>query len=490
MRFLLDTNVLIPLEDSNHVLEESLANFVRLSHEHGHVLTYHPASEDDFNRDTNVERRKKNFERIRQYTKLDNRLICPWNLPETNPNDAADNEILYSLACEAVHVLVSEDKGIHVKAKEKGLSNRVYTIQTADDWLRRLHEKKKVELPNIEDVSLHALTPNLGSDFFKSLHEDYDYDVWFRNKARDGRRAWVTWQQPDILGALCIYSQQNDERITKEGLVLKGPALKLCTFKVSEAMQGRKIGELFLKAAFRYATDNRLENIFIHGDKNKHYFLFEMLKDFGFSHVGSDTGSNGRDVVYLKRHPVSRPDDNQCAFEYMKNYFPHFKHDNNVGKYIVPIQSKYHQILFPDYQAAIKKQLNLFAPENFVGNAIKLAYLCHAQTKQINPGDVVLFYRSQDEKAITSIGVVENYDTLQDVEAIARYVKRRTVYSMDEITEMAKKTTRVMLFRVIKHLKTPLRQDYLKKNNILQFAPQSITKIPHDTFERIMASAE
>jgi len=488
MRFLLDTNIIIPLEDSSHALEESLANFVRIAHEHGHVLVYHPASEDDFNRDTNFERRKKNLERIKQYTRLDNRLTCPWNLAGTSPNDAVDNEILYSLECEAVHVLVSEDKGIHVKAKTKGLSDRVYTIQTAYDWLRRLHEKKKVELPNIEDVSLHTLTPYLGSDFFKSLHEDYEYDVWFRNKARDGRRAWVSWQQPNILGATCIYTQQNNERITKEGLFLKGPALKLCTFKVGDSVQGRKIGELFLKAAFRYATENRLENIFIHGDKNKHYYLFEMLKDFGFSHAGSDPGSNGRDVVYCKCHPVSRPDDSKSAFEYMKSYFPHFKHDNSVSKYIVPIQPEYHNILFPDYQVSVQKQLNLFTPENFVGNAIKLAYLCHAQTKQINPGDIVLFYRSHDEKAITSIGVVESYDTFQDAETIARCVKRRTVYSMDEITEMAKKSTRVMLFRVIKHLKEPLRQDFLKNNKIMSGAPQSITKISHVDFERIMNS--
>ena len=34
-------------------------------------------------------------------------------------------------------------------------------------------------------------------------------------------------------------------------LVLDGDALKLCTFKVGEKVRGRKIGELFLKAAFR-----------------------------------------------------------------------------------------------------------------------------------------------------------------------------------------------------------------------------------------------
>jgi hypothetical protein len=52
MRFLLDTNILIPLEDSAIPLRESLANFVRLARENKHVLVYHPASCDDIAEDT------------------------------------------------------------------------------------------------------------------------------------------------------------------------------------------------------------------------------------------------------------------------------------------------------------------------------------------------------------------------------------------------------------------------------------------------------
>jgi hypothetical protein len=116
MRFLLDTNILIPLEDSSHVLEESLANFVRLAHEHNHQLLYHPASEDDFRRDSDTERRRQNLDRIKLYTRLEGRPPCPWNSLDTRPNEAAENEILYALECDAVHALITEDRGIHDKA--------------------------------------------------------------------------------------------------------------------------------------------------------------------------------------------------------------------------------------------------------------------------------------------------------------------------------------------------------------------------------------
>ena len=483
MRFLLDTNILIPLEDSNQVLETGLANFVRLANENGHQLIHHPASETDFLRDTDPKRLKQNLNRIKQYPRLDHPPVCPWNTPDTKPNDAADNEILYALKCSAVHALVTEDRGIHDKAKAHGLVEHVYTIQTAEDLLRRLHARVTVELPNIQEVPLYALTPYLETEFFNSLRQGYPkFNDWFCSKAKDGERAWVSWEKENQIGALCIYARQNNEVITDDGMRLMGSALKLCTFKVGDAVRGKKIGELFLKAAFRHASENQIENIFIHGDVVRHHFLFEMLQDFGFFRAGSHPGSDGRDAVYLKKHPIHPPHDEIDPFLYLRSYFPHFRHDASIAKYIVPIQPKYHQILFVDFE----KQLQLFDPVNSAGNAIKLAYLCHAPTKKMQPGDIVLFYRSCDVMAITSLGVVECYETFQDADLIAGKVKRRTVYNMEDIKIMAARETRVMLFRLIRHFSVPLSHTWLMQNDIIKRPPQSIMRSSNEAFEKVL----
>lgn len=488
MRILLDTNILIPLEDSQRPLVDSLANLVRMAREHNHQLVYHPASEDDINRDRNPIRRDQTLQRLRQYIRLDTRLSCPWNSHDTGPNDAADNEILYALHCDAVHALITEDRKIHDNAKSRGLVGKVFTIQTAEDWLRRLHEEHRVPLPNIEEVPLYSLTPQLNDPFFDSLREGYGgFDDWFREKARAGRSAWVSWEQDRRLGALCVFTQQRDEQITEEGMTLSGPALKLSTFKVGETVRGRKIGELFLKMAFRYATANCLESIFIHGDLDQHHFLFEMLGDFGFSQVGTHPGSAGRDAVYLKEHPVCAPALSLEPFEYMQRFFPHFRHDDAVGKFIVPIRPEFHRILFPDYNSPVDRQLPLFQAGNTAGNAIKLAYLCHAQTRVINPGDVVLFYRSGDERAVTSVGVVESYETLDDAATVASRVKRRTVYSMREIETMTNRPTRVMLFRLVKHFSHSMDQDWLVCHQVIRGVPQSITRISNIAFDKAFA---
>lgn len=488
MRFLLDTNILIPLEDSKRPLLPSLANFVRLASSHGHVLLYHPASLDDIREDRDIERRNQTLQRLAQYTQLLARPVCPWNAGEVDRNDAADNEILYALQLDAVHALVTEDKKIHAKAKAIGMVDRVYTIQTAEDLLLRLHEQQTVSLPNIEDVPLYSLSPLLQTAFFESLRTRYPgFDAWFAKKARSGCNAWVNWERENELGGLCIYDRQDNEPIT-DSLTLPGAALKLATFKVGVTNRGKKIGELFLKMAFRHAKINRFEYIFIHGDEEDQRFLFEMLEDFGFSKVGYHPGSQNQDAVYLKPHPMAAPADPLPPFEYARRYFPHFRHDAAVSKYIVPIQPPYHRILFPDYPSPMDLQMALFQHPNPAGNAIKMAYLCHAQTKHIESGSIVLFYRSGDERAITSIGVVESYDTLSEAAAIVARVKRRTVYSMDDIGNMATKPTRVMLFRLICHLENPLPQSWLEQAGVLNGAPQSITKISDDRFEYIITN--
>jgi tetratricopeptide (TPR) repeat protein len=313
MRFLLDTNILLPLEDSKLLLQPSLANFVRLANAHGHELLYHPASEDDIRQDRDEGRRNQTLHRLSQYSRLPTRPTCPWNEGVSNRNDVADNEILYALELNAAHALVTEDQGIHGKARAKGLVQRVYTIQTADDLLRRLHEQQTASLPNIEDLPLYSLTPYLDTPFFDGLREGYDgFNAWFAEKAQAGRNAWVNWERPGVLGGICIYARQVNEAITDD-ITLTGPALKLATFKVGDTNRGKKVGELFLKMAFRHASLNRLENIFIHGDVDQHRFLFEMLEDFGFSHYLDPTeeGARLRGEMLIPR--IQAYLDNDCT---------------------------------------------------------------------------------------------------------------------------------------------------------------------------------
>jgi GNAT superfamily N-acetyltransferase len=486
LRLLLDTNILIPLQDSMIVLQPNLANFVRLAGVGGHQLLYHPASADDIRRDDNVERRERTLLRLTQYTQLERPADCPWNGPDISDNDAADNEILYALQCDAAHALVTEDRGLHAKARNRGLASRVYTIQTAEDWLRRLHEPAEVRLPSIEDVPLHVLTPHLDREFFNSLREGYErFNAWFRAKAREGRHAWIYRDDSPEPSAICVYAIQENEVINDNGDFLPGRALKLCTFKVGELVRGRKIGELFLKAAFRFATENACVGIFIHASQERHPYLMELLDDFGFV----ARGTYKEDTVFVKAHPTEAPEVDVPATEYVRLYYPHYRKDGGVQKFLVPIRPEYHNVLFPDYDSPARGQMALFRPHNFAGNAIKLAYLCHTPTRSVRPGDLLLFYRTGDERAVTTLGVVDQFEVLSDATLIASLVSRRTVYTQQEIVAMAARQTKVILFRCIEHLPHPVPYADLLQQNVAAGPIQSLRRIDDAQFDRVVRAA-
>jgi hypothetical protein len=494
LRILLDTNILIPLEDSLVVLEPNLAHVVQLCNGR-HQLVYHPASARDIERDRDQARRARTLARLDQYVELAEGPLVPGNdAPGLSENDKCDNAILFALEREAAHVLVTEDRKLHSKAAARGLASRVYFIQTLEDWLSRLHEPAEVELPDIVEVELSELTHQLDEPFFNSLRDGYaPFDKWFRRKAREGRHAWVYRHPPDNeLAALCIFDVQTDEPVTDDGGRLPGRALKLCTFKVGERVRGRKIGELFLKMAFRYATANACEHIFIEvrdgGDVERgHPELVALLTDFGFERIGNRNG----DCVYVKRHPGAAPVANLAvrdAFEYTRQFFPHYRADLEINKFIIPIVPLYHGILFPDHPNNAGKRAD--GHGEHVGNAIKLAYLSHSPSRQIRRGDVVLFYRGYDMRAITSLGIVEHFETLEDAAEIARLVSRRTVYTDDQIEEMAEHPdgVRVMLFRTIEHFERPVSRANLRAAGILGNI-QSTRHIDDDTFSRILRAA-
>ena len=140
MRILLDTNIIIPLEDSSRALEESFADFVRLANEHGHRLLAHPSSLDDIKRDKDKERREISLSRIRKYSFLeDPPLPSPdvsttLDISPTTDNDRVDNDILFAIYKNATNILVSEDRRLHNKASRLGIKDRVFYLQQADNF--------------------------------------------------------------------------------------------------------------------------------------------------------------------------------------------------------------------------------------------------------------------------------------------------------------------------------------------------------------------
>ncbi len=118
----------------------------------------------------------------------------------------------------------------------------------------------------------------------------------------------------------------------------------------------------------------------------------------------------------------------------------------------------------------------LFAPRP-CGNSIKKAYLCNAQTKSLPRGSTLLFYRSGDRKAVTAVGIVEDFHRGRSPDVIARFVGNRTVYTYDEICRLCESDVLAIRFRRVSLLESPIELKELQSAAVLRSWPQSITKV-------------
>lgn len=114
------------------------------------------------------------------------------------------------------------------------------------------------------------------------------------------------------------------------------------------------------------------------------------------------------------------------------------------------------------------------------GNSMRKAYLSRASIRIVEPGAVLLFYRSEDWRAVDVIGVVEDSLASVDPDEIARFVGKSTVFDYDSIKRLCEEGEILALrFRQVLVLGSAARLSFsaLRKNGVIKDAPISIQNI-------------
>jgi len=491
MRILLDTNIIILRED-HKVIDDDLQMLFRNIQKLDYKILLHPKSIEDIKRDPNDQRKKITLSKFNTYPILE-----PAPNPNTDlnyldilgaprkENDAIDDFLLFAVYRNAVNFLITEDLGIHRKAKKTRLSERVLNVIEALDLFKK-DLPHDVKLPPALLKSTMA-SLDVNDPIFDSLREDYpNFNEWYAKKSRIGRNCWVYKRNNGSLGAVLIYKIEN-EVVLSEPPLDKNNRLKIATMKVSQV--GYKIGELLLKLSFELAIKNNIPEIYLTHFTRENDYLVDLIEDFGFKKVSIITqpGIDIPEDLFLKKVLIKDDDIRGLTpSEISKNYYPNFYDGKEVRKHIVPIQPKYFKRLYTDFpkrQTTLDEHLGQFIIQ---GNTIKKAYLSHSYSKKMTVGDLLLFYRSKDVQNILSIGVIERVDyDMRDPTEIISIVGKRTVYSTAEIEKISKKDTTVILFNHHFHFKNPINYNKLLNIGILRGPPQSITKIEHEDYQKI-----
>ena len=227
--------------------------------------------------------------------------------------------------------------------------------------------------------------------------------------------------------------------------------------------------------------------------------------------MGSDTAEPEEAAVFrnpqAKPAPSPRVDGQTDILAFDRASYPRFYDGERVAKYCVPIQGDYHAKLFPEISFA--KPLPLFSgaglprertatahKERTPGNTIRKVYLCRAQARGLRPGDILLFYMSQDDlleasQSITTIGIVEQWRESRTLEELMLTTARRSVFSQDELARLHKARStpvKVIVFLLVGHLATPVGLKQLLELAIFNGRPpQSIAELGERRYQRLRA---
>ncbi|NTW29225.1 MAG: GNAT family N-acetyltransferase [Coriobacteriia bacterium] len=361
--------------------------------------------------------------------------------------------------------MVTEDKGIHAKARRLELDNRVLTVNEAVSVLRDLYDTTPETPPLVRAVTCHELDSN--DPIWESFREEYErFDEWLSNCKRKGRRAWVVEVGTRYAGVAIVKADQDPAEYG-----LAGKTIKLCSLKVCDDFNGNRYGELLLRAVFDYAFGNSFENIIVTVFPN-HWLLIGLLEEFGFNQHSINSAG---EQVRLKRLTPSPAEVLELdGLEFHIQFGPQAAKLVPGQTYVVPIQPRFHRQLFPELEMAA---LDGCQP---CGNSMRKAYLSHSGIRSIEPGAVLLFYRSDDWRAVDVIGVVESTLRSANPDDIARFVGKSTVFDYHSIEQLCTQGELLaVLFRQVVALKPSGRLIYreLVNNGVLRDVPQTIQAI-------------
>jgi hypothetical protein len=487
-KYLIDTNVFIPLEDAGEVPAE-LSGLVSLAHSHNVGIYVHEAAVDDISRDQDASRRAISLSRLAKFPRVAKvRGLTSADLqtefgPLPKSNDVVDATLLHALRIGVADFLITEDRGLHERAQRHApaIAGRVLYVADALALLRSTYEPTTVPIPFVEELDAHSIP--LGDPIFASLRDGYpEFDDWWRDKCvKEMRKCWVVIDNGTLAGLVVRKAEQAGDT---DAILPGNKILKICTFKVRAENRGIKLGELLLKQVLWFAQTNEFDVAYVTTFPDQGA-LIELIEFYGFSH----THNNARgELVYekpLSSQALALPAGNRF-FDAARLNYPRFYAGPEIQAFGIPIKEGFHEVLFPELIE--RRQGDLFAGTGgprTPGNTIRKVYLCRAQANITQPGAVLFFYKGRSQfpptQAITTVGIFEGMALARSTEELRRLAGGRSVYTdlqLQRFGATAQRPVKVINFLLTNHFAPAVAIAELNRLRIFHgHPPQSIFRL-------------
>ena len=488
MRILVDTNILINLED-NRIIDKQFSTFYNLAIANNCKIWYHPSAiPKDINRDKNDDRRNIILSKLEKYEKLDNPAALSLDFlaetPAKKENDICDNQQLFQLDKGYVDIFVTQDKGIHKKANQLGIESKCLDIEEA---VRFLNDNYKITIPKhpiLGHQSIRILEPEFNSVFFDSLREDYDpmlFGKWLKKCVTLNRQCYFVKSEGELV-AILIYNEEKIEEHQIPNVYEK--VLKICTLKVNDSLFGLKIGELFLQKMFEYCLNQKINYLYLTVYEKQEHLILLLLK-FGFKKeiFKNQQGLSEIRMIKSLNKLTIKLESNDI------NFHPFYTDNKNINKFVIPIQPTFYNALFKDGQLRNPTLFDQFndSINEIQGNTIMKAYVSSSRQTNLKQGDILFFYASKKNQVIEPIGILETQQIVDDFEVLWDIVRKKTVFSQEQLREMFnnKGKLHVITFRLISYLNKPIKLTDIQTIDSFKNKIQTITRIKESDYLKL-----
>ncbi|MEL4360727.1 acetyltransferase [Shewanella algae] len=333
---------------------------------------------------------------------------------------------------------------------------------------------------------------DLNDPFFDSLKADYvEFSDWFERKSNSN--ALVLYNaQGTIEGFLYCKFEQGPGDDTSPPLP-NTQHMKVGTFKFNP-MQTRR-GDRYLKKIFDYALAHspNVNDIYVTVFGQKHQYLSELFKRYGFEEYATKTTNNGIENVLLR-------DFSKVHGDVDKDY-PFIKTSGN-NKFLLSIYPQHHTKLFPD-SILLTEGANVVKDVSH-SNSIHKIYICGMEgVLEFKRGDAIVIYRTGDGKGAaeyravaTSLCVIEDVHTIDEYNSEDEFVNACVKFCVFDDAELRtiyrqRKYTYIINFTYNAAFpKRPIRRELADKAGLNREDYWGLLKLSDRQFDEIINISE
>lgn len=289
---------------------------------------------------------------------------------------------------------------------------------------------------------------DISDSFFDSLKEDYpEFEKWYIDKAKKQKQAFAYIDEHGLGAFVMLKSGENEEIALETRILPNCSRLKISTLKLSERVEGNRLGEGAIGIALWKWLESDDEEIYV-TVFDKHKKLIDMLKKFGFILAGRNAKGEG---VYLrsKQH---------IDFATPYSSFPFINKEQEFIA-MLPIEPEWHDKIFP--YSELKNTLQ-DTEEFAAANGMTKTYICFPYTPPVYISNMpIMIYRKSNEykgykSVVTSYGTVVRFEKIkqnnQKIKSYEEYINivgNKSVFTDEEIKSFYDKRSNLYVLELV-----------------------------------------